>query len=77
MPLVLELNLPTQQVEEALDTLAELPFAISPTIRETSGKRASIEFSIASAGSAAQVEKALRGRGLLQARVQVFEDALV
>ena len=65
------------QIEEALDTLAALPLAISHTIRETSGKRNSIEFSIASAGSAAQVENALLGRGLLQARVQVFEDALV
>ena len=76
MSLLLELNVPTDQMEEALDTLAALSFAISPTIRQAMGKRASIEFPISGMDRMAQVENALLGRGLLQARVQILEGAL-
>jgi hypothetical protein len=74
MSLLLELNIPTPQTEETLDTLAGLPFAIDPEIRETpGGKRTIIEFSIESPKLAAQVENALLGRGLLQARIQLCD----
>jgi hypothetical protein len=75
MSLLLELNVPTDQLEEALDTLAALPFDISPTIRQAAGMRANIEFPVSGNERVAQVENALLGRGLLQVRVQVFEEA--
>lgn len=77
MSLLLELNIPTDQMEEALDTLAALPFDISPTIRQAPGKRANIEFPVSGSDKVTLVENALLGRGLLQARVQTFEEALV
>lgn len=77
MSLLLELNLPTHQLEETLDTLAALPFAIDPEIYESVGKRTRIEFPIHKAACLAQVENALLGRGLLQTRALLYEDALV
>ena len=76
MSLLLELNVPIDQIEEALDTLAALPFDINPNIRQASGKRANIEFPISGVDRMAQVENALLGRGLLQARVQILEEVL-
>lgn len=76
MLLLLEVNVPKDQMEEALDTLAALPFPISPTIRQAPGKRANIEFTVGGFDRVVQVENALLGRGLLQARVQTFEEAL-
>ena len=77
MSLLLELNVPTDQIEEALDTLAALSFDINPNIRQTSEKRTNIEFPISGIDRLAQVENAILGRGLLQARVQLLEEALV
>jgi hypothetical protein len=77
MSLLLELNVPTEQLEETLDTLAALSFAISPTIRQAPGRRAVIEFPIHAYGRLEQVENALLGRGLLEARTQILEEACV
>ena len=76
MSLLLELNVHSEQLEETLDTLASLPFAISPKLRSGASKRTTIEFLANGLANIAQIENALRARGLLQARVQVLEEAL-
>lgn len=74
MLLLLALSIPADFLEEALDTIAALPFAIDPQIR-THGKRCTIEFPIADSSHAGHVENALRARGLRQTRVEVLEAA--
>ncbi len=74
MSLLLELSIHSEQLEEALDTLAALPFPIDPDIR-THGKRCVIEFPVAETIHVNLVENALLARGLRQARVDILEEA--
>jgi hypothetical protein len=74
MLLLLALSIPADSLEEALDTIAALPFAIDPQIR-THGKQCTIEFPIADTSHAGLVENALRARGLRQTHVEVLEAA--
>jgi hypothetical protein len=75
MSLLLEVSVQSENLEEALDTLAALPFEIDPKIR-TAGKRSIVEFLIMGTEGVRQVENSLRARGLLQARVSTYEEAL-
>jgi hypothetical protein len=64
MSLLLELNVHSEQLEETLDTLASLPFDISPKLRAAgSGKRTTIEFLANGLSNISQIENALRARG--------------
>jgi hypothetical protein len=74
MSLLLEVSVQSEHLEEALDTLAALPFEIDPTIR-TAGKRTFVEFPITGTDGVRQVENSLLARGLCQARVSILEEA--
>ncbi len=72
MSLLLELSIHSEQLEETLDTIASLPFAIDPKIR-AHGRQCFIGFPVAEAHHVDLVENALRGRGLRQARVGILD----
>jgi len=72
MSLLLELSIHSDQLEETLDTIASLPFAIDPEIR-SHGKQCFIGFPVTESHHVHLVENALRGRGLRQARIGVLE----
>lgn len=70
MSLLLEVTVRSEHLEEALDTLAALPFAIDPSIRAL-GQKSMIEFPVRESFAAGLVQNSLLARGLGQAHVTV------